>query len=188
MEIATEKSSFFPVNRTKAHELEESLLKHSGLVLYEQLHIFDVKIDFGGENYIHTTRCGDSNKENLILLHGYGGSGVLYFKALKHLAVGYKTFCLDLLGMGLSSRPKFSCSTPEEAIEFFVESLECWRIAMGIEEFYLGGHSFGGYVACHYAHKYGNRVKSLFLNSPLGVTKPMDDKPIEDFQKKMGFF
>jgi len=49
-----------------------------------------------------------------------------------------------------------------------------------MEGFYLMGHSFGGYVAGHYTHKYPENVKKVILMSPLG-TKVTDcsylDKP-----------
>jgi len=73
---------------------------------------------------------------------------VLYYPMLKQLSKKYKVYCIDMLGMGLSSRPKFDCESTEETIEFFVESLEQFRISLGIEKFSLGGHSFGSYMAC----------------------------------------
>ena len=41
---------------------------------------------------------------------------------------------IDWLGNGMSSRPEFECETTEEAEDWFVESLEAWRRAMGIEK------------------------------------------------------
>ena len=45
---------------------------------------------------------------------------------------------------------------------------------MELEDFYLLGHSFGGYVTGHYAIQYPKHVKKLFLVSPVGlrVSKP----------------
>jgi len=107
---------------------------------------------------------------------------------LKELSKQYKVYCVDLLGLGLSSRPKFDCTSTEETIDFFVDSLEQWRIALGIEEFYLGGHSFGGYMACHYALKYQSRIKKLLLISPVGINKETDPRNIEQMLKELGFF
>ena len=38
----------------------------------------------------------------------------------------------------------------EEVIEYFVEPIEEWRKTIGIEQFVLTGHSFGGYIGCLY--------------------------------------
>ena len=74
--------------------------------------------------------------------------------------------------MGGSSRPgdydkKF---TPEQSIDYFVEYLERWRKEVGdLDDFYLAGHSFGGYIAGNYASKYHKHIRKLLLLSPFGV-------------------
>lgn len=40
---------------------------------------------------------------------------------------------------------------------------------MAISQFYLTGHSFGGYVVGNYAVKYHQYIKKLLLLSPIGV-------------------
>ena len=112
----------------------------------------------------------------------------MFYPMLKELSKRYHVYSIDMLGMGLSSRPKFECKTTEETIEFFVESLEKFRIAVGIEQFYLGGHSFGGYMACNYAAKYPSRIKKLFLISPVGMSRPEDMHKLEDYTAGMNFF
>jgi pimeloyl-ACP methyl ester carboxylesterase len=150
---------------------EEILLNLSGLQVGKEIEIVNVKINFLGENYIHTIICGDKSKEILVILHGFGGSSVMNYKILKELSEIYLVYCIDLLGMGLSSRPRFTCTTTRETIDFFIDSLEQWRISLGIENFILAGHSFGGYMACQYSVKYTDTVKKLFLMSPVGFTK-----------------
>ncbi|RZK02217.1 MAG: alpha/beta fold hydrolase, partial [Flavobacterium sp.] len=158
--------------KAKAYHIERLLLKRTGLQLDTELKVFDVPILFQGEDhYLHTYLCGEQNKRTLVLLHGYGGSSTLFYAVLKDLSEKYKVYCVDLLGMGLSSKLDFPCKTTEETIEYFVESLEKWREAMSITEFELGGLSFGGYISTHYAIKYQERVTKLFLISPAGMTK-----------------
>lgn len=155
----------------KARLLEKQLLSASELDLEKELQILDIEIDYLGKNYIHTLKCASNTGKILVMLHGYGGSSVFYYKMLKQLSRFYDIYCIDLLGMGLSSRPEFKCETTEETIYFFLESIEKWRIAIGLEKFYLCGHSFGGYMASHYANLYSSRVDGLILFSPLGFTK-----------------
>jgi len=46
---------------------------------------------------------------------------------LAPLAKHYRVFAIDLLGMGLSSRPEFHLTKTQETIDFFVDTLELWR-------------------------------------------------------------
>lgn len=156
---------------TKLQELEAEVLRHSGLEPFTELHILNVNIDFHGPNYIHTIKCGNQVKDDLVLVHGFGGCGALFYPILKDLSMNFRVFCIDLLGMGLSSRPEYNYETTEEAIDFFVESIEKWREALGLESFYLAGHSLGGYISTQYSIRYQSRIKKLYLVSPAGITK-----------------
>ena len=94
-------------------------------------------------------------------------------------STGRRTFFLDWLGMGLSSRPSpnllnspSSASVPNRvsrAEHFFLSSLESWRESAGIDKMVLVGHSLGGYLASAYAVRYPHRVSGLILVSPAGV-------------------
>jgi cardiolipin-specific phospholipase len=115
--------------------------------------------------------------QNLVILHGYGaGLGFFYknFEALSR-SPGWQLYALDLLGMGRSSRPPFKikAKTREkqitEAEDWFVDSLEEWRIKRKIDKFTLLGHSMGGYMAVAYALKYPGRLNKLILASPVGI-------------------
>jgi len=182
----TPRKTTLQVPRSQVYAVEEEILKRSGLELHTELAIYDVPISFEGETYnIHTYRCGDQNTETLVLLHGYGGSSVLFYPMLKELSQKYRVYCIDFLGMGLSSRPEFKCQTTEETIDYFVESLEKWREAVGLDYFTLGGHSFGGYMGTHYALKYQRNVKQLFLLSPAGITKAEKEVPIKEISQTL---
>ena len=52
--------------------------------LFIDLHVFNVNITLkdGTHQWIHTYKCGDKNKEILVLLHGYGGSSITFYKTL----------------------------------------------------------------------------------------------------------
>lgn len=72
--------------------------------------------------------------------------------------------------MGLSSRPYTEINKTEEAIDFFVESIEHWRKALNLTDLVLIGHSFGAYMSFHYTKKYSGHVNRLILLSPVGFT------------------
>ena len=90
---------------------------------------------------------------------------------MKPLAKHFHVIFLDLPGMGGSTRVPFFCKTPEQAQEFFVDFIEQWRVAMGnLTDFYLAGHSFGGYISGIYALKYHQHIRKLILISPIGFS------------------
>ena len=126
-------------------------------------------------NYIYCIQCGDSSKQPLVLIHGYLGSGVIFYKILKQLSDHFYVITIDLLGMGRSSRPEWKAETLEQAEDFFVNSLEEFRSCMDLSYFILAGHSFGGYISACYALKYPHHISKLLLLSPVGVPeKPAD--------------
>ncbi len=42
-----------------------------------------------------------------MLVHGYGGSSLMFYKIMKPLKERYRLIMIDIVGMGASSRPKF---------------------------------------------------------------------------------
>lgn len=122
-----------------------------------------------------------------VVLHGYGaGLGFFYqnFASLGKWAAkcGSSVYALDWLGMGRSARVPFAVKAKREDIDgrvaeaesFFLDSLEEWRIKMGLETMTLIGHSLGGYLSVAYALKYPTRVSKLILLSPAGVPRDPD--------------
>ena len=74
--------------------------------------------------------------------------------------------------MGASSRPdNYDASkfTPEQSIDYFVNYLENWRKEMNLTDFYLAGHSFGGYLVGNYASMYSHHLRKVIMLSPIGV-------------------
>ena len=89
------------------------------------------------------------------MIHGYGASGIIFYKIIKDLAEHFHLILVDIIGMGASSRPKFKAEDPDESDRYFVDFIEKWRVAMGdLKDFVLAGHSFGGFICGHYAAKY----------------------------------
>lgn len=115
----------------------------------------------------------------LVLLHGYANGALYYYRNLLGLTRHYyrTVYALDMLGWGLSSRPPFRTvdDSIETAEDFFVESLEAWRVQNKIPKMTLAGHSLGGYLGVAYCEKYPDRVDRLILVSPVGVPHRKDD-------------
>jgi cardiolipin-specific phospholipase len=134
----------------------------------------------------------DKNKKKktpLVLLHGYMNAAAYFYRNLVGLTHYFESvYSLDMLGWGLSSRPDFhlvdqnnNSNTKEHkddiqlAEDFFVESLEAWRVRNHIDKMILAGHSMGGYMSVAYAERYPQHVEQLLLISPVGVPEESPD-------------
>lgn len=141
-----------------------------------------------------TTSQTTGSREAVVVLHGYGAAQGFFFKnwadvSRSAASTGRRTFFLDWLGMGLSSRPSSHLlASKQQSVEsrvataehFFLDSLENWRRQEGIDKMLLVGHSLGGYLSTAYAKRHPDRVSALVLLSPVGFphnpdgsTKPL---------------
>jgi cardiolipin-specific phospholipase len=111
-------------------------------------------------------------KPPLVLIHGYCGTSIIFYKLFKSLSENYSLYCLDLMGMGRSSRPEFTAKTREEAELFFVMPIEVCRVKLNIDKMTLVGHSFGGYIAGCYTEAFPQNVSQLVLMSSIGIPRP----------------
>ena len=138
-----------------------------------------------------TTPPSSPTPSPAVLLHGYGAGLAFFFQNLPPLAKwvekrGSSVYALDWLGMGRSARVPFQINAKREDVKsrvreaesFFIDSLEEWRIKMGLSNMTLIGHSLGAYFSVAYALRYPDRVTKLILLSPAGVPRdPNYDDP-----------
>lgn len=57
----------------------------------------------------------------MVMVHGYGGSGIMFWKIIKPIAERYHLILVDILGMGGSSRPILNINGNEEGEHFLVD-------------------------------------------------------------------
>lgn len=105
----------------------------------------------------------------MVLLHGLGGGAALWSMNLDALSREYEIIAIDLLGFGRSTRMTYTGRTADDAIAYWIDSLEHWRQYLGIESMVLVGHSLGSYVATNYAIRYPSRVHRLVVVCPFGI-------------------
>ena len=79
--------------------------------------------------------------------------------------------------MGLSSRPKIEFSSPIDCEEYFLKIYHLIIESIFFEnkfnikkEYYLCGHSLGGFIASRYMLKYPKGIQKVLLLSPCGIT------------------
>lgn len=101
----------------------------------------------------------------LLLIHGWAASSRYWFGALAQLADIRSCYAIDLPGFGGSQ------SLPEPAAIARQAALVIeFADALGLEQFDLNGHSFGGSVAAYLAAHWPSRVRRLVLTS-IGVRR-----------------
>lgn len=136
----------------------------------QQLRVFDTRVGPGKHDYVHAVAAGEAGGPPVVLCPGYGAGAAFFWRNLGPLAAaGYRCYAVDWLGTGLSGRPPFTAATHDQAVAFFLDALEAWRAANGIDRFALLGHSLGGYLAARYALRHPERVERLILAGPAAI-------------------
>ena len=117
----------------------------------------------GGEIW-YVMAAGDPTKDPLIGLHGGPGFTHDYLECLLELAPERTVVLYDQLGSGRSAGPS---DAGLWTLDRFVQELESLRETLGFGRVHLLGHSWGGSLAASYAIRHPQRVRGLFLASPL---------------------
>ncbi len=120
-----------------------------------------IKID--GKYNVWTKKVGDG-KIKVLLLHGGPGFTHDYFECFEDFLPkeGIEFFYYDQLGAGNSDIP---ADTALWNIPRFVEEVEQVRKGLGLDHFYLLGHSWGSMLAMEYLQKYQGHVKGAVLSN-----------------------
>lgn len=144
--------------------------------------------------FLHYTiirKIPETPKNVLIVLHGYGGFGGVFYRLMAEIANKFFIILVDLPNMGFSSRQKEDLfSDTDTAIQYFTTRLEIFIDKMQMKEFSLMGHSIGAYLATHLHQKMHERILKLYLLSPAGFNHFEDPILLEKKKKfldEMGF-
>lgn len=103
--------------------------------------------------------------EPIIVVHG--GPMLEHGYLLPHLEPLARTHELILYDQRLSGRSAPDVDSASVRLQTYVDDIEALRTALGLERIHLMGHSWGGLLAMKYAIRYGARLKSLILLSPM---------------------
>ena len=144
-------------------------------IIYEDFILVSNNQDY----YLHLLRTAnlDPNKENFLLIHGILSSSTHFLSVLPYLLLKYNVFIPDTIGMGLSSRPQINFKSPEQCENYFVEIIyilvkkiffsNLYNIK---KEYYIGGHSLGGFMVSRFILKYPIGIKKVLFLSAAGIT------------------
>ena len=106
--------------------------------------------------------------EPLIVLHGGPGLDHSYF--LPQLGDLANEFQLIFYDQRLSGKSQADIDTNAISLENFIQDIEGIRTSLGLNKINLLGHSWGGFLAMHYAIKYPQNLESLILSSPVNAS------------------
>jgi len=157
--------SFSAISQVKKDSIYYAKMKQPGVKM--------VKVH-NGQYKVFTQKVG-SGKIKLLLLHGGPANGHEY---LENFPLNLNTkdvtiYYFEQLGSYYSDNPLDSTAYTPAAV---VEQVEDVRKGLGIDNFYLLGHSWGGMLAELYAQKYQKHIKGLILSNVPGYDFAPKDK------------
>jgi proline iminopeptidase len=117
----------------------------------------------GGKYKVWTRRLG-SGRTKVLLLHGGPAMTHSYLEAMESFLpdAGIEIYFYDQLGCGNSDIPE---DTSLWTLERYTEEVEEVRRGLGLENFVLYGHSWGGMLAIEYALRYPQHLRGLVISN-----------------------
>jgi proline iminopeptidase len=120
-------------------------------------------VNIGGGHQVWTKKVGNAPTK-VLLLHGGPGADHSYFECFEDFLPqnGIAFYYYDQLDSTNSDKP----NDPNLwTIERFRDEVEAVREGLGLEQFYLLGHSWGGMLAIEYALTYSQHLKGLIISN-----------------------
>lgn len=119
-----------------------------------------------------TEGCRVHAAENVIFLHGFLSSSSFWAQTVfpnisEPVSRHYRLFAIDLLGFGLSPKPRDCLYTLKDHLEMIEKSVIC---PFQLTSFHLVAHSMGCLIAIALAAKHSQLVKSITLVAPVSFT------------------
>lgn len=144
-----------PEGKAKFNEAYQAVLARWPIP-YEEL---DVSTRFGET---HIISSGPPDAPSLFLMHCYFGTATVWYPNVAGLSQHFHTYALDILGEPNKSQPVGPLKSRAEIAQWFVDVLDALRI----EQAYLVGNSFGGFLTLNQAIHRPERLKGIVVISP----------------------
>ena len=100
----------------------------------------------------------------LLLLHGITSSSETWDKVFRPLSKRFTVIAPDLLGHGLSAKPRGDYS-----LGAYASGVRDLLVALGVDSATIVGHSLGGGVAMQFAYQYPEKVDRMVLVASGGL-------------------
>ncbi len=144
-----------PAGRAKFLEAYQAVLARWPIP-YEEI---DVSTSFGKT---HIISCGPVDAPALFLLHCYFGTATVWYPNMSGLSRHFRLHAVDVLGEPNKSQPARSITNRSEFAQWFIDILDSLRV----EQAYMVGNSYGGFLALNQALHTPERLKGIVMISP----------------------
>ena len=108
--------------------------------------------------------AGNPEHSPVLLIHGIGDNSATWAPVMSALARNHLVIAPDLLGHGLSDKPRADYS-----VAGYANGMRDLLGVLGIDRVTLVGHSLGGGVAMQFAYQFPDRAERLVLVSTGGI-------------------
>lgn len=130
------------------------------------------------------TDLGGKFKPTIVMLHGIGATYKTWDVLNAELDTSkYRIIAIDLLGCGLSPRPKGCQYCVDDHVKYLRKTIKKLKIR---RPFKIVGHSMGSIIAARYCRLYPSRIKEVFLLSLPIYFK--DNKNVNFSHKRTDFY
>jgi pimeloyl-ACP methyl ester carboxylesterase len=166
------------------NSLENKLLEFVGIERYQYKR--------GNLNHqsIYYIEFNSKKKETILLIHGYGATGITFYKILPALIQRFRVIIIDLPGFGKSDRPNFKFKSPLESLKFFTLPIISLINYLKMQNFIIIAHSFGCIITAHLAKLIKEKILAIFFVAAAGFTyRKFNEKQgevlLDKFEKSM---
>ncbi len=104
---------------------------------------------------------GKGNNPTLLLIHGFGEDHCIWKSQIEYLSKFYRIIAPNL--PGVHCKPLAIHHSHQPQINLYVEVMHELMHHLHIEQYYVMGHSMGGYIGLAFADYYTNHVLGLGL-------------------------
>jgi pimeloyl-ACP methyl ester carboxylesterase len=100
-------------------------------------------------------------KQTILLIHGFGEDHNVWESQIEFLSAHYRIIAPNL--PGVHCKPLALHHSQAPSIRMYVEVLHELMHHLNIEQYYIVGHSMGGYIGLSFADDYMNHIQGLLL-------------------------
>lgn len=100
-------------------------------------------------------------KQTILLIHGFGEDNTIWKNQIAFLSTYYRIIAPNLPGVHCKALAIHHSQAPN--IRMYVEVLHELMHHLNIEQYFIVGHSMGGYIGLSFADNYVNHIQGLLL-------------------------
>lgn len=116
---------------------------------------------FGTTLYYDVAGTSSKPDDNIVLIHGFGDSGLLWQSQVEYFKGRYRVVTMDIRGHARSGVPEELGLYTQDQV---VEDVRAIMDHLGIERTIMGGHSLGGYTTMRFYQRYPDRIQAMILS------------------------